>query len=347
MDLGAVNYHILQGGVKPIELLMSLIQQELHDPQPADTVLVVGPQARARDEDLSQLPDKGSSPAPIFYLQYLRRQALIPGAPSQLAGSAEMVDRSRRPYPIAADDVSSMPSAALSVSLADGIQRLVSRLKGETIPIRTPHDLAEAIHRIDPHIARTTPPAQTATLKVETEPLKIKAPALPPAAERSVPEPRTTPIDVLAMLRDRVLEHGQSIPNHTCVETVERSRYKHTGEPVKSCDTILARRRQSGAPSRLRLATTDRLRFDVGLSIEREIYSWAGANKFEEGEIDEIVPHGAMGPSHPSCSASSSAGLRGSFSKVRIPSTAARCMNTRSRFPDRRVTSVSRLTKNG
>jgi hypothetical protein len=36
----------------------------------------------------------------------------------------------------------------------DGIERLVGRLKGTIIPIRTPHDLAGVIRRVDQRIAK-------------------------------------------------------------------------------------------------------------------------------------------------------------------------------------------------
>ena len=37
------------------------------------------------------------------------------------------------------------------------------------------------------------------------------------------------------------------------------------------------------------------MRLDVLLTTDRELYSWAGAKKFEEGEIDELVTEGAFG----------------------------------------------------
>ena len=104
------------------------------------------------------------------------------------------------------------------------------------------------------------------------------------------------PVELLMRLRDRVLEHGSRIPNHTCVETIQRDRYEPTaGRANKSCDTLLASRKRSGSPQRLRLETTDRLRLDVAMGPSGEIYSWAGASKFEEGEIDEWIPEGAIG----------------------------------------------------
>jgi hypothetical protein len=104
------------------------------------------------------------------------------------------------------------------------------------------------------------------------------------------------PTEVLIRLRDQVLAHGVRIPNYICVETIARDYYEPAAQPVpKSCDSILARRKTDNFPALLRLATTDRLRLDVALAEGREIYSWAGARKFEEGEIDELIPDGAMG----------------------------------------------------
>ena len=108
------------------------------------------------------------------------------------------------------------------------------------------------------------------------------------------------PVDILMRLRDQVLAQGQRIPNYTCVETMQRDHYEPVdGPPGKSCDALLARRKQADFPSRLVLETTDRLRLDVTLAhqrgIESEIFSWAGAKRFEEGEIDQWIPPGALG----------------------------------------------------
>ncbi len=104
------------------------------------------------------------------------------------------------------------------------------------------------------------------------------------------------PVTVLMRLRDKIVEHSTRVPNHTCIETIDRNRYEPVrGRMRKSCDTILARRRLESFPSTLLLDTSDRLRLDVGLAGGREIYSWAGAARFEESEIDELIPEGATG----------------------------------------------------
>lgn len=104
------------------------------------------------------------------------------------------------------------------------------------------------------------------------------------------------PVEVLARLRDQVLEHARRIPNHTCVETVERDRYERAdGNVPKSCDDLLSMRKRASYPALLRLDTSDRLRLDVLLASNRELYSWAGAAQFQEDELFEWLPAGAIG----------------------------------------------------
>jgi hypothetical protein len=104
------------------------------------------------------------------------------------------------------------------------------------------------------------------------------------------------PTEALMRLRDRLLAHGERIPNHTCVETVTRDYYEPTiPEAPKSCDALFGRRKETPLADLLRLAKTDRLRLDVVLAENRELLSWAGAPRFDEGELDEVIPDGAMG----------------------------------------------------
>jgi hypothetical protein len=104
------------------------------------------------------------------------------------------------------------------------------------------------------------------------------------------------PVAVLIRVRDGVLAHAERIPNYTCVETIVRDWYEAAGiTPPRSCDALMSRRNKAGVGTLVRLATTDRLRLDVAMSNREEIYSWAGARKFEGGEINELIPTGAIG----------------------------------------------------
>ncbi len=120
--------------------------------------------------------------------------------------------------------------------------------------------------------------------------------AVPVAGKPAEPSGDEDPVEILVQLRDHVVAHGERIPNHTCVETIQRDVYEPAaGRAPKSCDALLGAIKQRPAGQRLRLDSSDRLRLDVAYASGREIYSWAGASRFEEGELDELVPEGAMG----------------------------------------------------
>src|SRR5581483_11511463 len=74
------------------------------------------------------------------------------------------------------------------------------------------------------------------------------------------------PTDVLIRLRQQVLEHTERIPNYTCVETIHRDRYESAVDAPKTCDDLVARRKQANFSEKIRLATSDRLRLDVALA---------------------------------------------------------------------------------
>src|ERR1019366_9007137 len=238
---------------------------------------------------------------PIFDLQFQFKMPLLPGqGPNSRVSIAEAMTR---PGP----QMTAAPiSQGTSMAAEDTIERLICRLRGQTIPLRVPHDLADAIQRMDQRIAKTAAPAAV-TAKVETaskaEVRPAKAGPLP-AVSASVSRPARVadspgdedPVKVLMRLRDQVVEHKERIPNHTCVESIQRDRCEPVaGRAPKSCDTLLARRKQGDFQGRLKLDSTDWLRLDVAYASGNEIYSWAGASKFEEGDLDELVPEGATG----------------------------------------------------
>jgi hypothetical protein len=294
-QLARVDYRTLQAAGKPIDLLAGLLRDEAQESKLPDAIVILGPQGHNIDDVPPQAAIDRAFP--IFYLQYQLRPVL----PSHPASGQRAAAINRDPSRVILRD-SEMDSAPIPSGTLDRIERLMSRLRGETIPIRTPHDLAEAIHRMDPRIAKTTAAAETPSrgpAPEQTATRNIPTPKIPTPAETASPahnEVDADPVDVLMRVREEVLAHGEHVPNHTCVETVDRDRYDQAPEHApKSCDAILARRKLPNFSRLLRLSASDRLRLDVAFSGEREIYSWAGASKFEEGDIDELVPEGAMG----------------------------------------------------
>jgi hypothetical protein len=310
LQLGLVNYKTLQQRGSPVGFLNKLVQAELAGTKPSDALILLGPRTMLPGGFLEPEPERPSSTAPqLFYIQYRLPKPLGPSrGPGSNSRGSRRAPQSQDIFPTF-DDGRGVTSTTLEPQ--DAIERLIVDLKGISIPVRTPHEFADAIRHMASRIHTSS----------NSETLVESLPALPPpGADRSTnpkqstgtqPDPaegtvneRPTndarevedPTDLLIRLRDQVLDHARRIPNYTCAESIRRDRYEPlAGRTVKSCDTLLGERKQNSSSPPLRMETTDRLRLDVALAHDREIYSWAGANKFEEAEIDEWLPEGAIG----------------------------------------------------
>jgi hypothetical protein len=91
--------------------------------------------------------------------------------------------------------------------------------------------------------------------------------------------------DLFNRAREKVLDNARRMPRYTCVETISRTQYQPV-PATSSCGPQNAR----GS-----LALRDRLRLDVTVADGGEIFSWAGAGKFETYDIGELVGDGASG----------------------------------------------------
>lgn len=122
MQLGIVDYHVLQNRRGDLELLADLLNRERAEPEPSDVILFLGPLARVGERFPEQLVPHppGASPH-VFYLQYrppfLRMQSVLP----------------------------------------DLIHSLVGRLKGKVIIMSSPRDFEKGIQQIE-HSGPLSPP---------------------------------------------------------------------------------------------------------------------------------------------------------------------------------------------
>ena len=94
---------------------------------------------------------------------------------------------------------------------------------------------------------------------------------------------------MIARLRERILDEAARIPNYTCVQTIDRQFSVATSpRPPTSCAALNAERKIPGY--RMALYGSDRFRLDVGVGRGREVYSWAGAERFEDRDLNDIIP---------------------------------------------------------
>lgn len=104
-------------------------------------------------------------------------------------------------------------------------------------------------------------------------------------------------VDALARFGQMVLKNAAIAPNYTCVETIERRYYRaRLASTPRNCDDLAAEKKRRGY--KLTLESADRLRLEVRADRTAEMYSWPGANRFEDRELWDIIGYGpaATGP---------------------------------------------------
>jgi hypothetical protein len=114
--------------------------------------------------------------------------------------------------------------------------------------------------------------------------------ALCSAAERD-------PVETLARFGASMKENISRMAGLACVEKIERYYYRaRVSDEPQSCDDLAAAKKRRGY--RLELEARDRIRFDVRSGSTHEMYSWPGANLFDDGELWNLIHDGpaATGP---------------------------------------------------
>ena len=122
----------------------------------------------------------------------------------------------------------------------------------------------------------------------------IAACLLGPAAW--LPAAGRDPAAVLQGAAAKVIAAAEHLPNYTCVETVTRQFYRPMASTLpRACSVTLEQRKHPTPDMMLHPFLIDRLRLDVTMSGRGEIFSWAGASKFDDEGIDHVVRYGPMG----------------------------------------------------
>jgi hypothetical protein len=104
------------------------------------------------------------------------------------------------------------------------------------------------------------------------------------------------PVEVLAKATEKLAARRRSIPNCTCVETISRDYFRPAAATLpRACSVLLEQRKHPTLDLVLRHVLTDRLRLDVAVTERGEMFSWVGANKFEDSGIERLVTVGPVG----------------------------------------------------
>jgi len=263
IQLARVDYSALQKRETPVSTLIDLMHEEAQNPSVSNVVIVMGPQTRNHEpippgallEDQKRIP-------PMYYLRFVPSQPLlaIAGRSGPIVNDITQAGRGYSPFPNQNGPAVHPSPNDMRPSLydiKDSVEQLLDRIKGETITVRTPHDFADAIHRITTQVGGSAKLSGGVPRPSVTQDLPgTQAPAAVDKTPLPQPDSVADPTEVLMHVRDQVLEHGKWIPNHTCVETIQRDRYEPVvGRSAKSCDTLMARRKQPNFSTQLRRDT--------------------------------------------------------------------------------------------
>ncbi len=99
---------------------------------------------------------------------------------------------------------------------------------------------------------------------------------------------------LLDRLRSQVIENLKRAPRYTCTETINRAQYRpQPGSKNLGCRVLIARDADTQS-TRIR-AWRDRLRVDVAVGQNSEMFSWVGAREFGASNIQELALAGVSG----------------------------------------------------
>jgi hypothetical protein len=97
---------------------------------------------------------------------------------------------------------------------------------------------------------------------------------------------------ILLNARQKIIKAIGRLPKYLCTETVERYTFQPEITLEGASCAELAKKRNS-ADFNLRETTSDRLKLDVAVSGDSEMYSWAGEDHFSAQSLHSLVQNGA------------------------------------------------------
>ncbi len=101
-------------------------------------------------------------------------------------------------------------------------------------------------------------------------------------------------IKTLVRIKQKMRTSLDKLPNYTCRQRIERTRLNV--EANRKTEKKIARHNSPGRiDAYLPLDSADTLELEVALIDHKELYSWPGANHFEERPLSEIVGFGMVG----------------------------------------------------
>ncbi len=125
--------------------------------------------------------------------------------------------------------------------------------------------------------------------------LALAAVLAPPAHSQSTDDSAA----LLDRAREKIVRTTRRLPKFTCRETIERTYYilppqKMSPRIMTEAPTNSCAAKEFGASGPLSLDAKDRLRLDVVVGENKEIFAWAAANRFDSRSVFQMVSNGPI-----------------------------------------------------
>lgn len=109
-----------------IDVLSDLIDKEMRQKEPASAIILIAPWSASETDPSVQTDPQHADGSRWFYLEY--------GSPMQL--------------PIGPDPLPVFLPPVLAEPPPNALEQFFRRIKGETLPVHSPHELADALRRM-------------------------------------------------------------------------------------------------------------------------------------------------------------------------------------------------------
>lgn len=120
-------------------------------------------------------------------------------------------------------------------------------------------------------------------------PVRVNVAALVFLAAVTASTAESPAVKLLHDIAQKVRQNKEGLPNYTCVQNITRAQFAPLAPSRQggTCDVVLAARKENGRPGFK--VMQDRVRLDVAVVDNREMFAWAGARQFETSEIDTMI----------------------------------------------------------
>jgi hypothetical protein len=98
---------------------------------------------------------------------------------------------------------------------------------------------------------------------------------------------QTDPKDLLLRARAQVVDSVSKLPRYMCTQTIDRAQFDASTQRNTNCE-------ENPKGHRTQMNTSDRLRLDVAMAIDREMYTWVGEHRFGDRDLLEMIKEGAI-----------------------------------------------------